>query len=1508
MRKKRLISFCKNTIICSLLIFTVPRLSAQTLTNYTFAGSTGTFTAISGATSPSLTAGSTDDGNFNAIPIGFDFWYMGTRYTTISASTNGWAAFGSTITDSFTNNLTSGGTRPLIAPLWDDLDIQASTNFSYLTSGTAGSRVFTMQWLNVLWTYLGTTASISFQVKLYESTGKIEFVYRPESGGTTFPSASTGITSSATGSGSFLSVNSAGTSVSSTVETATISAKPVSGKTYGFTPPLPLAPSALTFSSVGSNAMTLNWTDNSTNEVGYAIYSSTDGVTYSFVSQTAANATSSVQSGLVGGTTYYWKVYAVTEGGLSAAISGSQATTTVTYGNYAFQKNIILNSASIGMTGNLTNFPALLSIQDNALIINGKCADAVQNPNGSNYDFAFMDPSSGTELNYQVESYNQTTGTLLVWVKIPTLYAASNNNLTFYFGSLAPPTTHNTAFFNATWPSDYKAVYHFNEASYTGSVTDATSNGHTGTNVGMISSDLVTGKIGNAYSFNGSSKSIAVNPVNITGSFTISAWVKLGATGLDQKIMTNQSSAAYLSGGYKLGVYSNNIPEAESGVPSTRGLTPTAPTLTTGTWYYIQGVFNGTSLSVYVNGSQYSINSTTTVPFSTSNFYIGVGEGGNQLYFNGIIDEPRVSNVGKSADWLKAEYTNQNNPVTFTNSSAAVATNVTNAAAIPGALTYTWTGTTSTDPAVATNWNNTTAGTSNQLPAFTGNATFVIPAGLTNYPSLTADESIYGLTVATGAKLDLNGHVLSVACNIYNNGTGTINWNSNTASAITWNGSLAAQSYTASASTATINTGLMTINNSAAGTITISNGPVNIYNQLTLTKGSLVVGSSPAALTLKSTATLTASVNAIPAAYSITGTVNAERFLTGGSGYRGYRLLSSPVYGSTDSYSNKIYSINYLINSCFITGSTGTTGGFDKTGNPTLYLFRENMTPSNASFISGNFRGVNTIGTAPNYNYLIDGDAGTFNIPAGNGFLFFFRGDKTVGTLGAETTSTYVPTNTTLTASGTLIQGQVIVKDWYTPNSTYLGWTNATANSAVRGFNLVGNPYASSIDWETYNTTTTTTGIYANNVGITAYEFNPSTKNYDSYQKGGLSTNKGSRTIASGQGFFVQASNNTNPQLIFNESAKTTTQNTGLFLFMDTKGNNAKVNSANDQHLRLQLAKDSINTDDIYIGFNSSYQRQYVYNEDAEYKPGSGVVSLASFSADNVPLAINKLPLPKQSDTIALRTNIRADGLYSLNMTELQGISRLFQVWLMDYYKKDSLDIKHNPSYAFNVIKADTNTFGSKRFSLIIRQDPALGVHLLAFAAAKATDGVQLTWKTENEEDYTNFTIERSIDNGLSFTVVGGFLSSSEGTYSLTDKKPSLLGDEYRLKIEDLNGTISYSKIITLRYSAVSGDMANNNINVYPNPAKNLVNLSILSNSSANQPSLQSAGAAFKYTGNIQYNVQIVNNAGIVIKATTITSNNWKTDIAGFIPGTYFIKVINNRDKSLVGRAKFVKM
>ncbi len=131
--------------------------------------------------------------------------------------------------------------RPFVAPLFDDHDM-GSGSVSYLLTGASPNRVFTMQWLNTRWDYIAATPGISFQVKLYETSNRVQFVYRQEAGAigmdATGFGASIGIAGIATGSGQYLSLNNSGTSptASSTVDTLNISTKPANGQTYTFAP------------------------------------------------------------------------------------------------------------------------------------------------------------------------------------------------------------------------------------------------------------------------------------------------------------------------------------------------------------------------------------------------------------------------------------------------------------------------------------------------------------------------------------------------------------------------------------------------------------------------------------------------------------------------------------------------------------------------------------------------------------------------------------------------------------------------------------------------------------------------------------------------------------------------------------------------------------------------------------------------------------------------------------------------------------------------------------------------------------------------------------------------------------------------------------------------------------------------------------------------------------------------------------------------------------------------
>jgi len=237
--------------LLALLLFTtlvVAKSNAQItdLTTTYFFPQSGTFVQLVGGTpEPSILG---DDVVSGTLPIGFSFTYLGVTYTSFSASSNGHLMLGTPISN-LGNNLTSGspGARPIFAPYWDDCDgtparISGGTPVaSYQTSGMPGSRIFTFEWLNWIRYNSGIVqpTNMSMQVKLYEATGAIEFIYRQElATPATTPSASIGITASGTGSGTFISLSSAGTAptTSTTSEVTTIAAIPATGQRYVFTP------------------------------------------------------------------------------------------------------------------------------------------------------------------------------------------------------------------------------------------------------------------------------------------------------------------------------------------------------------------------------------------------------------------------------------------------------------------------------------------------------------------------------------------------------------------------------------------------------------------------------------------------------------------------------------------------------------------------------------------------------------------------------------------------------------------------------------------------------------------------------------------------------------------------------------------------------------------------------------------------------------------------------------------------------------------------------------------------------------------------------------------------------------------------------------------------------------------------------------------------------------------------------------------------------------------------
>ena len=316
----------------------------------------------------------------------------------------------------------------------------------------------------------------------------------------------------------------------------------------------------------------------------------------------------------------------------------------------------------------------------------------------------------------------------------------------------------------------------------------------------------------------------------------------------------------------------------------------------------------------------------------------------------------------------------------------------------------------------------------------------------------------------------------------------------------------------------------------------------------------------------------------------------------------------------------------------------------------------------------------------------------------------------------------------------------------------------------------------------------------------------------------------------------------------------------------------------NNQYLRLQLTgKDSTISEQTLIRFKDQAPLNYADDIDALYKPGSGGASLSTQSQDNLALCINSIPLPgAKSEVIKLNVNATASGLYTLSLRDLVAIPQLYDVWLIDAYKKDSLDMRQNKVYSFNIDKNDTTSFGSDRFSLAIRQNPAYAYRLLNFAASKTPNTnhqVEVTWTVVNEGNYTGFTVERSTDGGDTYIVLDGIKASGRGIYTFLDTSPAIGTNLYRLKQEDINNTISYSKIVAIQYSNINNEQLGNKINIYPNPVSSNISLNITEASS-------NSGI---------YNIKFINTAGLIVHEATSSGLSCQGSTFNLQPGTYIL-------------------
>jgi len=322
-----------------------------------------------------------------------------------------------------------------------------------------------------------------------------------------------------------------------------------------------------------------------------------------------------------------------------------QAQGTTWLGTWAKRRKITISSTNVDT--DLTHYPHPIILGTSVGIGNTNVSDIFDEVGANSQKIAVTD-SAGNQLYVEVAHWDETTESGVLWVSRSdwTISSSTDTDVYVYFDSTEPD---NTTYVDVTasgsainvWDSGFAGVWHLGEQ-----VTPTASGGihydSTGINDGTQSNDA---------------------SLDITSTVTLSAWVRRdGASaayaGLIGKADWTTNDRAYFLA-YRTDASGFYCEISDDGLVNLLNSNFSA---TDGIWYHVAVGVDGSNNHIYVNGDlKNSQVHTTGINSTTVDFSIGHYD--SIQYWNGGIDEGRVSSVGRSSAWVKADYYSQDDNI-----------------------------------------------------------------------------------------------------------------------------------------------------------------------------------------------------------------------------------------------------------------------------------------------------------------------------------------------------------------------------------------------------------------------------------------------------------------------------------------------------------------------------------------------------------------------------------------------------------------------------------------------------------------------------------------------------------------------------------------------------------------------------------------------------------------------------------------------------------------------------
>jgi hypothetical protein len=388
---------------------------------------------------------------------------------------------------------------------------------------------------------------------------------------------------------------------------------------------------------------------------------------------------------------------------------------------------------------------------------------------------------------------------------------------------------------------------------------------------------------------------------------------------------------------------------------------------------------------------------------------------------------------------------------------------------------------------------------------------------------------------------------------------------------------------------------------------------------------------------------------------------------------------------------------------------------------------------------------------------------------------------------------------------------------------------------------LVTNPYPAAIDWDAVHAASTNLNNY--------YSYWEPSMGF----RGGFVTVNGlginssvlslaTKTIQSGQAFFVTTAANGAPTISIQESHKVgangnnvhgifkanttvddivSTKVKGISPLLENYQPNLQPTASTIPEFRISLYFTESSgykrlTDGVVALFDNQYTSDLDGNDAVEIQNLDENIAIMRNEQN---LAIESRAELNENDTLAISMSSMKSMNYEFQFQGSNFGSTLLQPLLIDNYLNTLTTLSLTlPTTVQFTVTSDTATSSKNRFKVIFKTSTVFPFKLTKITATKKNETVQVNWEVKTDEELKSFDVERSAD-GRTFVKLATVASLGKGitvaNYSWVDNNPLNGANYYRIRVVPQDGDARFSSV-----AVVVVDHNKPSMIVYPNPTE----------------------------------------------------------------------------------------